>query len=143
MYTNERKPEMSQDQDIQAYTKYLDTAPAITISEGTVCRVCDFAPESLSPMHRTISIDFGVVLEGEMELVLDSGETQHLRRGDTVIQRGTNHAWRNVTPDADVNGRLVPQWARMFFVLQTSQPVTLADGKNLDEDEGGIDRGQE
>ncbi len=50
------------------------------------------APHPL--MHRTETIDYGIVLEGEMTLVVDRGETT-IRAGDIVIQRGTNHAWAN------------------------------------------------
>jgi mannose-6-phosphate isomerase-like protein (cupin superfamily) len=45
-------------------------------------------------MHRTESVDYGIVLEGAMTLVLDDGEVA-LAQGDIVIQRGTNHAWAN------------------------------------------------
>jgi quercetin dioxygenase-like cupin family protein len=45
-------------------------------------------------MHRTETVDYGIVLEGELVLVLDEGETT-VRAGDIVIQRGTNHAWAN------------------------------------------------
>ena len=45
-------------------------------------------------MHRTETIDYGIVLNGEITLVLDGGETQ-LKAGDVVIQRGTSHAWAN------------------------------------------------
>lgn len=45
-------------------------------------------------MHRTQTVDYGLVLEGELTLVLDRGETT-LRAGDIVVQRGTNHAWAN------------------------------------------------
>lgn len=45
-------------------------------------------------MHRTESIDFGVVIEGELTLVLDDSEVQ-LTAGSVVVQRGTNHAWAN------------------------------------------------
>lgn len=57
-------------------------------------------------MHRTESIDYGVVLEGEMTLVLDDSATA-LKQGDIVIQRGTNHAWANRS------GKM----CRMLFVL--------------------------
>ncbi len=57
-------------------------------------------------MHRTESIDYGVVLEGEMTLVLDDSEVQ-LHQGDIVVQRGTNHAWANRSG----------QMCRMLFVL--------------------------
>jgi mannose-6-phosphate isomerase-like protein (cupin superfamily) len=45
-------------------------------------------------MHRTETIDYGIVLEGEIILVLDGGETA-LKAGDVVVQRGTSHAWAN------------------------------------------------
>ena len=45
-------------------------------------------------MHRTETIDYGIVIEGEMTLVLDKGEAL-LKPGSVVIQRGTNHAWAN------------------------------------------------
>lgn len=45
-------------------------------------------------MHRTESIDYGIVLDGEMTLLLDEEEID-VRVGDVVIQRGTNHAWAN------------------------------------------------
>jgi hypothetical protein len=45
-------------------------------------------------MHRTETVDYGIVLEGELHLIVDKGETL-VRAGDIVIQRGTNHAWSN------------------------------------------------
>lgn len=53
--------------------------------------------QSTSPhplMHRTESVDYGVVIEGELTLVLDDSEVQ-LKVGSVVVQRGTNHAWAN------------------------------------------------
>jgi len=57
-------------------------------------------------MHRTESIDYGVVIDGEMTLVLDDSEVL-LKPGSVVVQRGTNHAWANRS------GRP----CRMLFVL--------------------------
>lgn len=57
-------------------------------------------------MHRTEWVDYGVVFDGEMTLVLDDGE-RALRQGDVVVQRGTNHAWANRSG----------QPCRMLFVL--------------------------
>ena len=130
MYTSTGAPvSMANDQDVSSYTSYLKEAPALTIPGGTVCRTVDFPPDSISPMHRTLSLDYGVVLEGEVELVLDSGETRLLKRGDVAVQRQTNHAWRNISKD---------EWARMLFVLQSAEPLTVA-GELMVEDEGGID----
>jgi hypothetical protein len=46
-------------------------------------------------MHKTNTVDYAVVYDGEMWLELDDGETLHLSRGDVVVQNGTRHAWRN------------------------------------------------
>ena len=45
-------------------------------------------------MHRTETVDYGIVLEGEIVLIMDEGETL-VRAGDIVVQRGTNHGWAN------------------------------------------------
>lgn len=103
---------------------------------GSVIRVVDMPPDSAQPslsvedaaavfaeigqqqagtghaearhrlMHRTETLDYGIVTEGEVWLVLDTEEV-HLKRGDVVVQRGTNHAWSNRTD----------QMARMVFIL--------------------------
>ncbi|OQE28440.1 hypothetical protein PENSTE_c003G03517 [Penicillium steckii] len=137
-YTSSHFPaELNNDTDISEYKDYLTSPPGITISTGTVCRIVDMRPGALSPMHRTVSLDYGVVLEGEVELVLDSGETRLLKRGDVAVQRGTNHAWRNVTPDVVSNGESIPQWARMLYVLSPSNPMTIG-GDKLGEVVDGI-----
>jgi mannose-6-phosphate isomerase-like protein (cupin superfamily) len=67
---------------------------------GTKIRINEFAPGHLderglqSPVHRTASVDYGIVLEGEITLILDDSEVT-LRAGDIVVQRGTDHAWAN------------------------------------------------
>jgi len=61
-------------------------------------------------MHRTESVDYGIVIEGEMTLVLDEGEVV-LKPGSVVVQRGTNHAWANRSG----------QLCRMLFVLVDGQ----------------------
>lgn len=123
-YTSSHFPaQLGNDADIPEYQEYLSNPPGIVVSSGSVCRIVDIGPGSLSPMHRTVSLDYGVVLEGEVELVLDSGETRLLRRGDVAVQRGTNHAWRNVTPDVEGNGERKEQWARMLFVLMPAENI--------------------
>ena len=46
-------------------------------------------------MHKTNTVDYSVVYDGEMWLELDDGKTLYLKRGDVVVQNGTRHAWRN------------------------------------------------
>jgi quercetin dioxygenase-like cupin family protein len=64
---------------------------------GTVIRIVDLQPHAASPMHRTESVDYGIVLDGEVHLVLDDGSDTLLHPGDVVVQRGTDHAWENRT----------------------------------------------
>jgi len=82
---------------------------------GTIFRVVDFPPEGGARsreavlkemgvadhrgarhpgMHRTKSVDYAVVLEGEIDMLLDDSEV-HLEAGDVLVQQGTNHAWVN------------------------------------------------
>ena len=75
-------------------------------ANGSIIRVVDMPPGHRSPMHRTRTIDYGIVLEGDVHLVVENSETL-LHPGDIVIQRGTNHAWENRSE----------QLARMVFVL--------------------------
>ena len=46
-------------------------------------------------MHKTNTVDYSIVFDGEMWLELDDAKTVHLKRGDVVVQNGTRHAWRN------------------------------------------------
>jgi quercetin dioxygenase-like cupin family protein len=46
-------------------------------------------------MHATPTVDYGIVLEGEIWLELDDGKTVHLKTHDVIVQNGTRHAWRN------------------------------------------------
>ena len=46
-------------------------------------------------MHTTNTIDYGIVISGEIWLEMDDGATVHLKQGDCVVQNGTRHAWRN------------------------------------------------
>ena len=65
---------------------------------GVRIRFMDMPPaqQGVEPfMHRTPSIDYGVVMEGEMTMLMDDDQELVLRAGDVIIQRGTNHAWVN------------------------------------------------
>lgn len=88
---------------------------------GTTCRVVDFTPlkageDGMSAegfMHRTQSLDFGVVLKGEIVLELDDGLETTVKEGDVVVQRGTIHAWKNVSKEN----------CRVLFVLIPAEKV--------------------
>lgn len=86
----------------------------LTIQQGSVIRTVDLMPGCVSPMHRTNSLDYGIVITGEVELELDDGSTTSLFPGDIVIQRGTMHLWRNPSST---------ETCRIVFVLTQADPV--------------------
>src|SRR6266478_3797145 len=91
---------------------------------GTVFRVIEYPPdrqrltafERASPrhpgFHKTNSVDYAIVLSGEIHALMDEGEVL-LKAGDVLIQRGTNHAWSNRSDDS----------AYVAFVLVDAAPV--------------------
>jgi quercetin dioxygenase-like cupin family protein len=90
-----------------------------THANGTVFRVVSFGPGNSPRMHRTDSIDYAVVMSGEIDMELD-GSTTHLKAGDVVVQRGTIHNWKNTGAEPCV----------IAFVLVDAKPVE-AGGKVL------------
>lgn len=95
----------------------------LTIENGSVFRVVDFVPGGASPFHRTNSIDYGIVIAGEVELELDDGCTRVAGPNTVIIQRGTNHKWRNASET---------EYCRVLFVL-IEAPAYSQDGVPLME----------
>jgi quercetin dioxygenase-like cupin family protein len=83
-----------------------------TLDNGTVFRVLELAPGASPRNHRTDSIDYAVVMAGEIDMELDD-TTVHLKAGDVLVQRGTIHNW--------VNRGTVP--CVIAFVLIAAKPV--------------------
>jgi mannose-6-phosphate isomerase-like protein (cupin superfamily) len=67
---------------------------ASTDPGGSVFRIVEYAPGVAPRNHRTESIDYAVVMAGEIDMEID-GATVHLRQGDVLVQRGTIHNWSN------------------------------------------------
>jgi quercetin dioxygenase-like cupin family protein len=65
-----------------------------TLKNGTVFRVVEFAPGVAARNHRTDSIDYAVVVSGEIDMELDD-TVVHLKASDVLVQRGTIHNWVN------------------------------------------------
>ena len=86
---------------------------------GTVFRIIEFAPGNGGRNHRTDSLDYAVVLSGEIDMDLDGTET-HLKAGDVIVQRGTIHNWINRGREPCV----------IAFVLIDARPAT-AGGRVL------------
>ena len=94
-----------------------------TLKGGSVIRVVDMLPGAASPMHRSSSIDYGIVISGAVELELDNRVFKTLGPGDIIVQRGTIHKWRN--PSSDTICRIV-------FILIEAKPFEL-DGTPLED----------
>jgi quercetin dioxygenase-like cupin family protein len=103
------------DGDVDPSGKKIGT----TIENGSVFRVVSFGPGVAPRNHRTDSIDYAVVMSGEIDMRLDT-ETLHLKAGDVLVQRGTIHNWVNNGTEPCV----------IAFALISAKPVT-AGGKAL------------
>ena len=100
-----------------------DTAKEITgttRANGTVFRVIEYGPGVAPRNHRTDSIDYAIVLSGEIDMELDDGKVVTLHAGDVLVQRGTIHNWVNRSSAPCV----------VAFVLIDAKPVEHA-GKPL------------
>jgi quercetin dioxygenase-like cupin family protein len=91
----------------------------LTLAGGTVFRVVEFGPGNAARVHRTDSVDYAVVISGEIDMELDDSEV-HLKAGDVLVQRGTIHNWVNRGDKPCV----------IAFVLVDAKPVAV-DGKTL------------
>jgi mannose-6-phosphate isomerase-like protein (cupin superfamily) len=89
-------------------------------ADGAIFRVVEYAPGVAPRMHRTLTVDYAVVIAGEIDMVLDGGKLVRLKQGDCLVQRGTVHDWIN-------NGEIP---CVIAFVLIAAEPVAVA-GKVL------------
>lgn len=127
--TNSFPVPLTGDRDLDAFKDAYATKEQSGLVKhgGTILRYCDLPPESKSPMHRTVSLDYGILISGELECLLDSGEVRTIRPGDLIVQRGTMHQWFNRKKE----------WARIVFILFHAEPVVIG-GEPLEEVQGGM-----
>ena len=90
-----------------------------TLDNGTVFRILELMPGNSPRVHRTDSLDYAVIMSGEIDMELD-GSTTRLKAGDVVVQRGTVHNWVNRGTEPCV----------IAFVLIAAKPVEVG-GKVL------------
>ena len=88
--------------------------------QGTTFRITEWAPGHARFTHRTETVDYAILLSGEIDMELENGEVVHLKPGDVVVQRGTIHTW--------VNRGSVP--AVTAFILIDAKPAE-ANGELL------------
>lgn len=101
-------------------TTGTDDASAVpvptSLEQGSIFRIVEYSPGVAPRNHRTSSLDYAVVLSGEIDMELDDGLVVHLRAGDVLVQRATIHNWVN-------NGA---ETCRIAFVLIGAHPATAA-----------------
>ena len=87
----------------------------------SIVRMIDFAPNVKSPLHGATSLDYGIILEGEFKLILDSGEERAMRQRDISIQRSNAHLWHNITANCTAPGRMIR------ILLDCQAPCVIAE----------------
>jgi quercetin dioxygenase-like cupin family protein len=103
IYSSPPSFSIASNSDLEHHNKA--TSGAFPAAGGSVCVIVDLAPNpegERGPMHRTVSLDYCIVLEGELELSLYRGkdmeeEKRVLKRGEVVVQRACMHGWRNLS----------------------------------------------
>ena len=109
--------------DLNDETDGRERDAGTTLKGGSVIRIVDMLPNASSPMHRTSSIDYGIVISGKIELELDNQVFKTIETGGIIVQRGTIHKWRNPSSE---------EICRIVFVLTEAKPYEV-NGKPLAE----------
>ncbi|KAJ8083871.1 hypothetical protein PM082_002637 [Marasmius tenuissimus] len=92
-------------------------------SKGSNCQTTELGPGVVTPMHRTSSLDYDILIEGEIVLVMEDGSETHLKNvGDVVVMKGALHAWKNPSST---------KWCRLTSILIDAEPVVV-HGKPLE-----------
>ena len=105
LWTSDSSPADAQSEDDKAK---VDVG---MVNNGAVVRTVDFPPHSTGKLHRTISLDYIVVLKGTVALTLDDGSKTPVAEGEFVVQQATMHGWDNDSDD----------WARILCVLTAAK----------------------
>jgi hypothetical protein len=102
----------------KGYIKVYNDYNYVGSGHGTTFRITEWAPGHALFPHRTQTIDYDIVLSGEIDLELGEGKTVHLRAGDVVILRGCTHTWINRSSKPAITA----------FMLIDAAPVRIANG---------------
>ncbi|KAJ5261285.1 hypothetical protein N7478_011880 [Penicillium angulare] len=96
-------------------------------TKGPSCRVLDLYPAERGWMHRTLSLDYFVILSGTVGFATDGGAEKILKPHDIIVCQGTNHEWVNRGQDL----------ARIFGVVVPSKEIVTEDGERLEKTPAG------
>lgn len=106
--------------NFDAAQSYPNTVPRCP-PNGVIFCISNIPANYSVPMHRTLSLDYAVVLNGEITVKLESGEEKTVKAGEFIIQGGVNHQWIN----------RMDETCRIAFVMVGAEKIKLADGTEL------------
>jgi quercetin dioxygenase-like cupin family protein len=90
---------------------------------GVLFCTTDIPAGGRAPMHRTLSLDYAIVLSGEIVLRLDGGDERTVKAGEFIVQRGANHEWINRAAET----------CRIAVVMIGAEKIVLENGTALEE----------
>ncbi|KAH8801780.1 hypothetical protein F5884DRAFT_685128 [Xylogone sp. PMI_703] len=96
-------------------------------TKGPSCRIIDLPPADAGWSHRTLSLDYAVVLRGTVGFIIEGGQEKVLKEHDVIVCRGNNHEWVN-------RGK---ELARVFVVIVPSLLIVTQDGTRLEKTPAG------
>ena len=107
--------------------EFHQTLVPLADTKGPSCRVVDVPPGNTPFLHRTISLDYALIVKGEVYIQLDDGAEKLCKEGDVVVVRGANHSWTNRGTGA----------VRLFFVACPAEKVKTETGEVLEKTPAG------
>lgn len=102
---------------------YSETLPRCAQPGGVLFCMTDIPPGHAPPVHRTQTLDYAIVVSGEIVLVLDGGEERTVRAGEFIVQGGASHSWHNRSQET----------CRLACVMVAAEVARRADGTAIEE----------
>ena len=81
--------------DVAGHDARTEASPGMPTPGGTLLKILELAPGTQPVMHKTETLDYVIVMDGEVDMLLDDGVLVHMKAGELMIQRGTMHGWTN------------------------------------------------
>jgi len=122
VWTTDSIPTQDNNNGVDGQTRPIP-GMGLVVPNGTNHAYTDLAPGATTPVHRTSSLDYNILLSGRLVLILDDDVRTEIKPGDVVVQRGTLHAWHNPS---------TTEWARWVGVLIDAAPAKV-NGADLEE----------
>ena len=117
--TNSKPVDNSMEAEAAQRAGFVKKYNSVGNGQGTTVRIVEWAPGHAMFPHRTETLDYSIVLSGEIDVEFDTGQVVTMKQGDVIVMRGVTHCWKN-------NG-MIP--AIMAFILIDAAPFEAAGEK--------------